>query len=115
MGDLKDNIQAKKSVFCSEEFQALPDGQQSRLLRIAAIECLLQEKHTEEAKKWLRQAWRKTPFEPKTVAVVSFSLISEGLARTFIKPGNETNLRVKMYHLSNWPFNQKAKANNIYC
>ena len=85
MRDLKDNIQEQKSVFDSEAFNALPNQQQARLLRIVAIDYLLQEKHTELAIKWLQRAWSQSPLDPKTVVVTFLSTINIKLARSIIR------------------------------
>ncbi len=82
--DLKDNIEGQRSVFKSEEFGELPGNQQSRLLRITATSCILQEKHAELAREWLQRAWSKAPFDLKTAVIAALSFISVGVAKSFI-------------------------------
>ena len=83
--DLSWKIDEQEDVFASPEFKELPKKQQSRLLRIAAIDYLLDSEHTDLAKRWLRTAWAQTPFDLKTGVVASLSMIHTGLARYVTK------------------------------
>jgi len=84
MKDLEENVFYQAKIFEYPQFKALPKNQQSRLLRIAAINYLLENKHTDIAVRWLRQAWVQSPLDPKTTAVTLLSTINIKLARSVI-------------------------------
>jgi glycosyltransferase involved in cell wall biosynthesis len=83
--DLADNIVGQTEIFESDQFLALPNRQQSRLLRIAAIKYLRQNIHLNPARKWLQRAWAISPFDSKTAVVAGSCIIHPGLARQIIK------------------------------
>lgn len=84
MQDLGGNIAAQDAVFASDAFQTLSRPQQSRLLRIAAIDYLRQDKESQTARRWLRQAWAHRLTDPKTAVVTSLAHIHTGTARRVI-------------------------------
>ena len=88
--DLQGKAEQQKEIFGRPEFQMLPNTQQSRLLRVAAIDYLLYSDHPDIAKSWLRAAWVRAPFDLKTGVVASLSMIHTGLARLVTKTWQHT-------------------------
>ena len=85
VGDLNDRIEDQTEVFESEFICALPSEQQSRLLRLAANNYLLQNKHLEIARGWLRKAWRLSPLNLKTIFVYLASVVNPHIARVMVQ------------------------------
>jgi hypothetical protein len=93
--DLHDNVADQSKVFTSAQFRALPNSQQSRLLRIVAKNYLLYGKHIQPAKRWLLTAWARTPFDPRTGVVAAASIISSGFARFVVKSWGSQRLETE--------------------
>ncbi len=73
--DLHGRTDDQTQVFESPQFTGLPVRQQSRLLRLTAIEYLLENQQIEAAKKWLRAAWQRSPGDLKSLAAFLISVI----------------------------------------
>jgi len=82
--DLHGRIDDQTKVFLCEEFRGLPDKQQARLLRLTAIRYLLDGENIHISKKWLRQAWKFTPLDPKSFVAYFAVVINHDLARKLI-------------------------------
>lgn len=83
--DLQGRVNDQKNVFESVQFRALPGSQQSRLMRVTAIEYLLKGEHIDIAKKWLQMAWARAPLDPKTGIVALLAVIRPEFAKVVIK------------------------------
>jgi len=83
--DLQDRLQDQINIIESNEFRALPDNEQARLLRLVAIDYLLQNKHNDQVRQWLQKAWGHAPLDPKTSVVAMLSALSLNLARLVTK------------------------------
>jgi hypothetical protein len=83
--DLQDRVKDQTSILESRQFRALPSQQQARLLRIAATGYLLEGKHPEAVKLWLRTAWTLAPFDLKTGVIRALSALNSDLAKLVIR------------------------------
>lgn len=79
--ELQDRVTEQEAIFLATPFSRLPAREQARLLRLTAVKYILQGVHLPVARRWLRLAWRKAPFDPKTAVVTLLSLLSVPLAQ----------------------------------
>ena len=79
--DLQGDVAAQEEIVSGAAFRSLSAAQQSRLLRIAAIDYLQRAEQTAVARQWLRRAWSAAPTDPKTAVVAPLAQLSPSLAR----------------------------------
>jgi hypothetical protein len=79
--DLQGRVNEQKRVFDSPAFQSLSSAQASRLLRMTAIEYLLEQKQINMVKKWLGAAWKRSPLDPKSALAAVLCYLSPNVAR----------------------------------
>jgi glycosyltransferase involved in cell wall biosynthesis len=95
--DLHDRTDDQALVFESSQFTALPASQQSRLLRLTAIDYLLKNEHIPAAKKWLWAAWMRSPADPKSLVAYLIAAIHPVLTQKVLgrwhAAHNQANLK----------------------
>jgi len=91
--DLHNHTQDQETVFESDAFNKLARSEQSRLMRLTANSYLLETvdkqdppdvgnpQEMDHVKKWLRAAWRRAPFDPKTAVMTVLCLLNPLLAQ----------------------------------
>jgi glycosyltransferase involved in cell wall biosynthesis len=79
--DLHGRVAEQTQVFESPVFRLLSPRQASRLLRLTAIEYLIEMKEIRTVRRWLVTAWVQAPFDPRNAVAVILCSLSPALAK----------------------------------
>ncbi len=82
--DLQGRLAEQEAIFSAAPFGRLSAAEQSRLLRLTAVKYISQGVHLPVARRWLRMAWRKAPFDTKTAVVTLLSLLNIRLTQKVV-------------------------------
>lgn len=83
--NLKGKSDLQEEIISSPQFRALPDQEESRLLRLMAEDYILKGENVEKAKTWLRAAWKMTPYDPKLLFITLVTFVDKNLAKHTIE------------------------------
>ncbi|MCE7985818.1 MAG: glycosyltransferase [Caldilinea sp. CFX5] len=105
--DLCDQSEAQNRLVNTPQFHTLPKAEQAKLMRLVANYYLLQGKHDDFARAWLRKAWTLAPFHSKTIALVLLAHLHPLTAKQAVKWWRRFDPRQQEMHQS--PFEKSAE------
>lgn len=82
--DLHNRLDDQEKIFSHPRFTQLPLNQQSRLIRLSAVNYLLAAEKNEFVKKWLSKAWQVSRRDKKSMLAMILVNIHPGLAKKII-------------------------------
>jgi glycosyltransferase involved in cell wall biosynthesis len=82
--DLNGRVSDQERVFASPAYGSMSSPQASRLLRLTAIEYLLQLENIPTVRRWLAAAWRRSPLEPRNAVATLLCYLSPALAKKVV-------------------------------